>query len=240
MPVMTSARPVVLVHGAFHGAWCWAALQTELDRLGVPSYAIDLPGHGASTEPLEDLHGDAAAVARLLEALDDDVVLVGHSYGGAVIGQAGLAGRVHRLVFLSALVVDVGESPTGIAMSLPADGSGIGGVMRRDEQGRMSPVVEAARDVFYNMCSPATVAAATARLRPQRAATMKQPASVAAWHERPCTYVRCLQDRALTPAMQDLMAARCHADVLDIDADHSPFICAPAQLAALLAPLTAR
>src|SRR4051794_4678303 len=84
---MADPRPIVLVHGAFHGAWCWAALQTELDRLGVPSYAIDLPGHGASTAPLEDLHGDADAVARLLEAIDDEVVLVGHSYGGAVIGQ---------------------------------------------------------------------------------------------------------------------------------------------------------
>ena len=47
---MASPRPIVLVHGAVHGAWCWAALQTELDRRGVPSYAVDLPGHGASTE----------------------------------------------------------------------------------------------------------------------------------------------------------------------------------------------
>ncbi|MPY95620.1 MAG: alpha/beta fold hydrolase, partial [Acidimicrobiia bacterium] len=58
-----SPRPIVLVHGACHGAWCWAAVQAELDRRGVPSYAVDLPGHGTSLAPLEDLHGDAVAVA---------------------------------------------------------------------------------------------------------------------------------------------------------------------------------
>ena len=48
-------RPILLVHGAWHGAWCWAALQAELDRRGVASWAVDLPGHGLSTEPLGDL-----------------------------------------------------------------------------------------------------------------------------------------------------------------------------------------
>ena len=103
---MAAPCPIVLVHGAFHGARCWAACRPSSTG-GIPSYAIDLPGHGASTAPLENLHGDADAVAALLERLaqdgDEEVVLVGHSYGGAVIGQAGLAGRVRRLVFLAAL-----------------------------------------------------------------------------------------------------------------------------------------
>jgi pimeloyl-ACP methyl ester carboxylesterase len=55
---MTS-RHVVLVHGAWHGAWCWAALQAELENRGIASLAVDLPGHGASNEPFTDLHGDA-------------------------------------------------------------------------------------------------------------------------------------------------------------------------------------
>ena len=71
---------VVLVHGAWHGAWCWSALQAELDQRGIASIAVDLPGHGASTAPLGDLHGDAAAVAAVVDRIDGDVVLVGHSY----------------------------------------------------------------------------------------------------------------------------------------------------------------
>jgi pimeloyl-ACP methyl ester carboxylesterase len=240
---MAAPCPIVLVHGAFHGAWCWAPLQAELDRLGIPSYAIDLPGHGASTAPLENLHGDADAVAALLERLardgDGDVVLVGHSYGGAVIGQAGLAGRVRRLVFLAALVLEEGECASEVVMRQPAEDSGVGRVMRRDRDGVLVPLPEAAGDVFYNTCAPALTAAASARLCPQRAASLKQPATLAAWRNRPSTYIRCGQDRASSPALQDAMAARCGADVLRIDTDHSPFFSAPAELAALLAPLTA-
>ena len=88
----TASSLVVLVHGAWHGAWCWAALQAELDRRGVPSLAVDLPGHGASPEPIGGLHDDAAAVTALLDHLASGaagpITLVGHSYGGAVITQA--------------------------------------------------------------------------------------------------------------------------------------------------------
>ena len=238
---MAGPCPIVLVHGAFHGAWCWAPLQAELDRLGIPSYAIDLPGHGTSTAPLENLLGDAAAVEALLERLasdtDEDVVLVGHSYGGAVIGQAGLSGRVRRLVFLAALVLEEGECSSEVVMRMPAEDSGVGRVMRRGEAGVMEPLPEAAGAVFYNTCDPAPAAAAAARLCPQRAASLKQPATVAAWRSRPNTYIRCAQDRANSPALQDAMAARCGADVLRLDTDHSPFFSAPAELAALLAPL---
>ena len=71
----TSTPIVVLVHGAWHGAWCWAALQTELDYRGIASLAIDLPGHGASTAPFTDLAGDAAAVTALCRQIDRPIVL---------------------------------------------------------------------------------------------------------------------------------------------------------------------
>ncbi|MGA0194495.1 MAG: alpha/beta fold hydrolase, partial [Ilumatobacteraceae bacterium] len=60
-----SSPLVVLVHGAWHGAWCWAPLQTELDRRGIASLAVDLPGHGSTGAPFTDLHGDAAAVIEV-------------------------------------------------------------------------------------------------------------------------------------------------------------------------------
>src|SRR3954469_23230457 len=111
---------VVLVHGAWHGAWCWAALQTELDSRGIPSLAIDLPGHGASPAPLGDLSTDAAAVSATLATITRPVVLVGHSYGGAVIGEtfAPHANVFHQL-FLCAYVLDVDESVIGLTRDMP-------------------------------------------------------------------------------------------------------------------------
>lgn len=76
---------VVLVHGAWHGAWCWDLVVDQLHQQDVPVVAIDLPGHGVSTEPLTDLHGHGDAVRAALESIDGPVVLVGHSYGGAAI-----------------------------------------------------------------------------------------------------------------------------------------------------------
>jgi pimeloyl-ACP methyl ester carboxylesterase len=107
---MVELPPVVLVHGAWHGAWCWGAVQAELDARGVPTLAVDVPGHGASTLPFTDLAGDAAHVANIVARAARPVVLVGHSYGGAVIGEAGGQGDVHS-PFMSATttVVDVIE-----------------------------------------------------------------------------------------------------------------------------------
>ncbi len=231
-----SVRPVVLVHGAFHGAWCWAGLQAEFDRRGIPSYAIDLPGHGVSPEPLTDLHGDAEAVSRVLERLGEDIVLVGHSYGGAVIGQADLGDRVSRLVYLSALVLDEGEDAASAMATFPSETPGT--LFTRHGDGTVTADPSFGPSRFYNTCSSLEAAAAVARLSPQRASTFKQPTSRANWRSVPATYVRCLQDNAVPLVAQDHMAERC-SDVLTIDSDHSPFLGAPGALADLLAPLAA-
>lgn len=246
-----SARPVVLVHGAFHGAWCWAGLQAELDRRGIPSFAVELPGHGVSTEPLTDLHGDAGAVTRVLERLGtDDVVLVGHSYGGAVISQADLSGQVSRLVYLAAIVPDAGEDPAAVMAAFPSppkpappagsgSGSGGGAFFVRQPDGTLAADASRGPAVFYNTCTPAQTVAALARLCPQRAATFKQPLTRANWRTVPSTYIKCLQDKAVPPAAQDQQAERC-SELVSIDTDHSPFLCAPATLADLLVPLARR
>ncbi|HEV2309230.1 MAG TPA: alpha/beta fold hydrolase, partial [Acidimicrobiia bacterium] len=104
------AATVVLVHGAWHGAWCWDYVVERLRANHVEALAIDLPGHGTSTEPLGDLSVDAAALRSVLDDLEDAVVC-GHSYGGAVISE-GAADHpaVRHLVYLAAIVLDVGES----------------------------------------------------------------------------------------------------------------------------------
>ena len=106
----------------------------------------------------------------------------------------------------------------------------------RQPDGTMAADPALGPTVFYNTCTALEAAAAVARLCPQRTATFKQPATRANWRTVPSTYIRCLQDKAVPLGAQDQLAQRC-GDVLDIDTDHSPFLCAPGLLADLLAPL---
>src|SRR3954468_22770120 len=108
---------LVLVHGAWHGAWCWERLTPLLDDAGVPWIAVDLPGHGEDPGPMTDMYGDADHVRRVLDSVDGEVVLVGHSYGGIVITDVGVHPAVRHLVYIAAFAVDADES----AMSAVAD-----------------------------------------------------------------------------------------------------------------------
>lgn len=222
------ARHVVLVHGAWHGAWCWSALQAELDRRGVPSIAIDLPGHGASTSPLCDLHGDARCVVDTLSVLRDrcvaEPVLVGHSYGGAVITQAAASHPgVSHLVYLAAFAPDDGESVIGALMSFPTESVGLQRAMigRDDGTSVLDPVL--ARPALYGNCDPVIAEAALARVSPQPNATMTQPVEGSPRATIDSTFVVCERDDAVHPNHQRIMAARCGHTIV-LDTDHSPFL----------------
>jgi pimeloyl-ACP methyl ester carboxylesterase len=238
---MAPVRPILLVHGAWHGAWCWATLQAELDRRGIPSHAVDLPGHGVSTLPLGDLHGDAEHVATVLAGFDGDVVLVGHSYGGAVITQATgsahtVATRVAHLVYLTAFALDDAESVWGFSRSRPRvpvalDTAVVGG---DDGISRLDP--DRAPAALYGLCPPATVSAAVARLGPQPVASFQQPVAGSPRATIGSTYVKCTADAAIHIALQDELAARCDVTVTLVS-DHSPFLSMPEAVADVLEPL---
>lgn len=234
-----SERPatVVLVHGAWHGAWCWAAVQAGLTDRGVPSLAVDLPGHGTSPLPLGDLDGDAAEVARVVAAVDGPVVLVGHSYGGAVVSQAAGQGGagVRHLVYLTAFCVEAGESLGAVARAWHErpllDRSvrpGDGGVLTLDPA--------SAPAALYGDCTAEQVAVALALLGPQPAASFAQPVRHEPWRTVPSTYVVCERDQAITASLQRHMAARC-TSVVTLPVDHSPFLSATAEVVELLASL---
>src|SRR5512143_3574163 len=100
----------MLVHGAWHGAWCWDLVVARLRSEGIDTIALDLPGRGTNVEPLGDLHADSAAVCAGLDRVDAPVVLVAHSYGGAVVTEAGVHPAVDHLVYLAAFNLEAGET----------------------------------------------------------------------------------------------------------------------------------
>lgn len=229
------AATVVLVHGAWHGAWCWDQVVDQLDARGVPTVALDLPGHGASTEPLGDLATDAAALRTVLDGLDAAVVC-GHSYGGAVISDGAAHPAARHLVYLAALLLDAGEScSASVAVAEPDGGTSLlDGAIQAGDDGTVTLDPAVAPAALYHDCAPADVARAVARLGPQAFASLTAEATHAAWRSVPSTYVVCRDDRAIPASLQRQLAARA-GTVLEWPTSHSPFLSRPDLVVDLLA-----
>jgi len=231
-----TAKTVLLVHGAWHGAWCYAALQAELDRRAIPSLAVDLPGHGVSPLPLGDLYADAQHVADTLARIDGPVVLVGHSYGGAVITEAAsrYSANVDHLVYLTAFALNEGEALMPYLQSLPHVEVPLGKAIRPNAEGTASTVDPAHTEVaFYGECPKGTTEAANARLCPQPFATFMQPVTGSPRKNIASTYIECTLDGAIAYEHQRIMSARCN-NVVTLETDHSPFASRPAETADIL------
>ena len=238
------AATVVLVHGAWHGAWCWERVVDLLASTGVNAIAVDLPGHGTDTGPLLDLHADAARARDVLDGLDGPAVLVGHSYGGAVITEAGAHPAVSHLVYLCALALDQGETcmsaatsdPDVSAISQEEGRPNLGAGLLADGDGATTLDPKVAAQCLYNECDQDTVAWAVDRLGPHPVLALQQSPDSVAWRSKPSTYVVCSRDMAIHPDLQRVMAKRCAATV-EWDSDHSPFLSRPEALAGLLSDL---
>jgi pimeloyl-ACP methyl ester carboxylesterase len=226
--------PVVLVHGAWHAGWSWAALQHELDQRGVASYAPDLPGRGLSTQPAGGLAGDAAAIESMLERLASPVLLVGHSYGGAVVTQvAGRSEHVAGVVYVCAFALEPGESVNGFLRAAPRRRVGLSDYMVPQSDGSIVLDRRRAGAVYGDLPAP-EVAAHLARLSPQPADTFTAVVTAAGFGRVPTTYVLCEHDDAVHPDHQELMAARCDRCVR-LASGHFPMLSATAALGEIVA-----
>jgi pimeloyl-ACP methyl ester carboxylesterase len=221
----------VLVHGAWHGAWCWETVARRLDEAGIRAVAVDLP---SVSEPAATLADDADRVLAELDEIEEPALLVGHSYGGAVVTDAGVHPRVEHVVFLTAFALDEGESvsdnavPGGESMTL------VDALVFDGDTVSVDPA--RATEFFYHDCSDAVAAAAIARLRPHALASMMGTPRAVAWREKPSTYVLCADDRAVVLPLQRNLAARTGATI-EIATGHSPFLSRPQALAAVLTRL---
>jgi pimeloyl-ACP methyl ester carboxylesterase len=229
-----SVQPtVVLVHGAFADASGFGGIIAELSASG---YRVVAPPN-----PLRSLAGDAATVSAVVSAVEGPVVLVGHSYGGAVITQASAhAGNVVGLVYLAAMGIDAGESCANVQASFPApmlattvvptpyDAPGAAG----------GPDLYIGQDGFREtFCadSPADLARVMyATQRPLAAAAFSENATAAGWKTIPSWYQVSRDDNAIAPQAQEFMAKRMNAVTEEIDGSHTAFIAQPGRIAALI------
>ncbi len=224
----------LLIHGASHGAWCWRDLIPALADLGHAARAIDLPGHGEDATPRAavtmELYRDA-----VVAALRPGDVLVGHSMGGYPITAAGEAAPelVRALVYLAAYIPAPGRS---LASLRRAEGEQLLDRASRVADGLVAMDPELSVPLFYNDCPPEAVAFALPRLTPQPVAPFRARVAVTGRSAGlPRHAVLCTDDRTILPEFQEAMAADLPASAVHrIACGHSPFLSAPATLAATL------
>jgi pimeloyl-ACP methyl ester carboxylesterase len=233
----------VLIHGAWHGGWCWHKVIARLRRAGYRASAPDLPSLGRDRTPLVQvsLQSWTESVCRALDAETESVILVGHSRAGAVISQVAeaLPEKVRTLVYLAGYLLANGESVSSKAKE--DAGSLVAPNMLIAPDRRSASLRDAAiRDALYAECADEDVVLAQSLLAPEALAPLKTPIRVS--DERfgrvPRVYIECLRDRAVSLSEQRKMAnAMPCQQVISMDTDHSPFFSAPDELTRCLISL---
>jgi len=226
----------VLVHGAYHGAWCWDQLRAELERGGHASTAVDLPcddpDAGAERYVDEVIH----AIPKQAEA----VVMVGHSLAGLTIPIAASRTRTAMTIYLCAILPVPGLSfdaqraaiATRFEPSKPAVGN---------PDGSASWPEEGAIETYYHDCALEVAQTAARRLRRQYWKITQEVTPLRRWPAVPTAYILCADDRAISPAY-GRMAARRQLGIASIElpGGHSPFLSRPRELAQALVRAASR
>jgi pimeloyl-ACP methyl ester carboxylesterase len=227
-PIPVQAAPpgavknVVLVHGAFVDGSGWRAVSDILTKDG---YTVSIV-----QPPETSLDDDIAATNRVLDAQDGPTVLVGHSYGGAIITGAGLNAHVKSLVYVAAFQPDTGESLASLASGKPPAGA---------------PLKPSADGFLYidpaafHADFAADLPAAEARFmaRSQVGLSVKAATAVAtspAWKTKPSFAVVATQDRSINPDLERSMYQRSHSVVIELPSSHAVYMSHPAEVAALI------
>jgi pimeloyl-ACP methyl ester carboxylesterase len=210
---------IVLVHGAWHGAWCWDGVLAQLRDRDIDAVAVELPFTGFAD--------DVDVVRSAIASAGQGVVVCAHSYGGAVVSQAVTqSSNVGHLVYLAAFV-NAGDASalTDRPISL------LEAIVTTGEQCSFDPGF--ARSIFYGDSEPETIAALARRLRPMVLDAAAIVATPPAPRTVPSTYVVCSRDGAIPPEAQYQMAQELDRVVV-WPTDHSPFLTRPGDVADLL------
>jgi pimeloyl-ACP methyl ester carboxylesterase len=217
----SASRNVVLVHGAFVDGTTWRAVY---DLLTADGYHV-----AVVQNPTLSLRDDAAATRLIIDEQDGPAVLVGHSYGGAVITEAGTHDKVMALVYIAAFVPDAGESvktfhdpdaPESPLVSVP------GGFLVQDRTGFHES---------FGADLPAADAAFMADAQvPFAVRALGESVTSPAWRTKPSWYLIATKDRMIAAAAQRAMAQRAGAATVDVDASHAVYMSRPAETAALI------
>jgi pimeloyl-ACP methyl ester carboxylesterase len=215
---------IVLVHGAFADGSSWDKVVPILQAKGYHVVAVH--------QPLSSLADDVAATKRVIHQQPGDVILVGHSYGGVVISEAGNEQKVKGLVYVAAFAPDANESIMDLGKGGPEpawlpmvkfDEGGFGYLPEK------TVLEDFAQDV------PRTEARViTAKQGWTNKRTLEDKVTTAAWHNKPSWYVRAANDRFIDPGAEAMMAKRMNAKTTSVQAGHLAMLVKPREVAAVI------
>jgi pimeloyl-ACP methyl ester carboxylesterase len=220
---MSETPAILLVHGAWHGAWCWDAVRGILESRGRTVHAIDLPTVHAANKAELDLADDARAVRAAVDAIDGPVVVVAHSYGGVPTTQ-GLAGasNVAHIVYIAAFALDAGESLLGAVGGVPPTWWMVDGPLTTAGNPQ-----EPAESLFFNDLPDDVAHANAARLVAQATKPFSDVVTEVAWSTIPSTYLITERDAVFPLFAQEALSGRAGSTVHRLDTGHSPFLSQP-------------
>jgi pimeloyl-ACP methyl ester carboxylesterase len=217
------ARNIVMVHGLFADGSCWSEVIARLQAAGLNVTSVQ--------NPLTTFPEAVASARRVLDRQDGPTVLVGHSFSGMIVTEAGVHPKVSALVYVAARAPDAGEDYTALAKSYPSPPATAGIVFDGDE-GRLS---EAAflRD-FAGDLPEARAKVLFAVQMPFQKALLEGKTTQAAWRSKPSFYAVSTEDRTINPDLERFMAKRMSAKTIELKSSHLSMISHPEAITALI------
>jgi pimeloyl-ACP methyl ester carboxylesterase len=223
-------RNIVIVHGAWADGSSWSKVIPLLQAKGFHVVAVQ--------NPLTSLADDVAATKRAIALQDGPVLLVGHSYGGVVITEAGNDPKVVGLVYVAALAPSDGESVASVTKPFPP--APLGGEVRADAEGFLTVTPKGIAEDFAQDLSDEEKQVLTATQTPTAAAVFGATITTAAWKTKPSWYVIATNDRAVPPELQKAEAAAMKATSITVPSSHVPMLSHPKEVGDLIEQAAAK
>jgi pimeloyl-ACP methyl ester carboxylesterase len=223
-------RNIVIVHGAWADGSSWSKVIPLLQARGLHVVAVQ--------NPLTSLADDVAATKRAIALQDGPVLLVGHSYGGVVITEAGNDPKVVGLVYVAALVPSDGESAASVTKSFPP--APLGSEVRADAEGFLTLTPKGIAEDFAQDLSDNEKQLLTATQSPTAAAVFGATVTTAAWKTKPSWCVIASNDRAVSPELEKAEAAAIKATSITVPSSHVPMLSHPNEVADLIEQAAAK
>ncbi len=219
----TKARNVVLVHGLFADGSCWSEVIARLQAAGLNATAVQ--------NPLTTLPEAVASAERVLARQEGPTVLVGHSFSGMIVTEAGMHPNVSALVYVAARAPDAGEDYTALAKKFPTPPASAGIIFDGDE-GRLSE--EAFLRDFAGDVPEAKAKVLYAVQEPFQKALLTGKTTRAAWRSKPSFYAVSTEDRTINPDLERFMAKRMGAKTIEVKSSHVSMISHPDEITRLI------
>jgi pimeloyl-ACP methyl ester carboxylesterase len=219
----TKARNIVLVHGLFADGSCWSEVIARLQAAGLNATAVQ--------NPLTTLPEAVASAQRVLARQDGPTVLVGHSFSGMIVTEAGMHPNVSALVYVAARAPDAGEDYAALAKKYPTPPASAGIIFDGDE-GRLSE--EAFLRDFAGDLPEAKAKVLYAVQEPFQKALLTGKTTQAAWRSKPSFYAVSTEDRTINPDLERFMAKRMGAKTIEVKASHVSMISRPDEITKLI------